>query len=301
MSLNAIRKHYRGDWASRTSILIPGPNHSAKDRSAHLELDGDRVVIRSYSARTTWQDIKRQLVADGFITNDLYLTGTGPPSEPDRPVPGQEPAREKFAVAERIWEEASKRLTRTPVVAHAWRRGVGRTLPGPSVLRFHSGIPVNTYAWRGPRHPAAVVAIRDNDAQLTGVEITFLTHDGRRLPVATPRKTIGLRPPGASAHIDPARRRMVVAEGFWTALSATEFWRRAGRATLSASNFESWRAPPGVEHVLVAGDNNVTGWLRSYALVDRLRREGIGADPAFPPPVVDDWNTFAQLHRQDLP
>lgn len=297
MSLADIVKHFRGEFlnGSRTEALIPGPNHSAHDRSVSLKVDDRaRLIVNSWG-RSDWTEAKDMIREAGFIGFDGRLSDAPPSGGERRSFVALVSDPVKRETALRIWDSAQRRTRGTPVEIHAARRRILRPLPGGEVLRFHRGVPLDTYRWRGPRIPACVAAIRDRDGGLTGVEITYLTADGRRATMRTPRKTIGSRPPGSCVPLDAPAAAMLVAEGVWTALSASEFFGLPAEAALSANNMKTWRPKPGVSRVLAACDYNLAGFGVGRVLLERLRSAGVAAEAAFPPMSVDDFNTMAHF------
>lgn len=143
--------------------------------------------------------------------------------------------------------------------------------------------------------PAMLLGIRDPAGDLAGIEVTYLSPDGNRdTSLRLSRKTIGQRPASSAVRIDPAADEMLVGEGFFTTLSASERFQLPAWALMSINNLRIWRPPPGVKRVLVAGDNGGPGQTSAHHLVHELRRSGLTAEAHFPPPQFDDWNSFAR-------
>ena len=87
---------------------------------------------------------------------------------------------------------------------------------------------------------------------------------------------------------------MLVAEGVFTALSATERFALPGWALLSTRNLKSWSAPDGVRSVLIAADRGKDGEASAEILAARLRRQGVAPTIALPPEPHGDWNEAAR-------
>jgi len=139
-----------------------------------------------------------------------------------------------------------------------------------------------------------VFAIRDAAAAITAVEVTYLNPAGRRADdLKLPRKHVGRVPPGSAVRLDPAAPEMLVAEGAFTALSASERFSLPAWALLSTRNLRSWIAPGGVRSVLIAGDNGEDGRRSADILANRLRGQRVRVRLAFPDGSFGDWNDAA--------
>jgi phage/plasmid primase-like uncharacterized protein len=86
---------------------------------------------------------------------------------------------------------------------------------------------------------------------------------------------------------------MLVAEGFFTALSASERFGLPAWALLSTRNLRAWIAPEGVTSVLIAGDNGVDGRWSAGILATRLEARGLRTRIMFPDAPFGDWNDAA--------
>ena len=108
---------------------------------------------------------------------------------------------------------------------------------------------------------------------------------------------MGNIPPSSAVRVDAPAPEMLVAEGFFSTLSATERFGLPGWALLSLRNLKSWLPPEGVRSVLVAGDNGGPGREGGDFLVHRLQAHGIAARAEYPPHDIDDWNKAAERER----
>ena len=86
---------------------------------------------------------------------------------------------------------------------------------------------------------------------------------------------------------------MLIAEGFFTALSASERFGLPAWALLSTRNMRAWIAPQGVTSVLIAGDNGVDGRRSAGVLATRLEVQGLRTRTMFPDSPHGDWNDLA--------
>ena len=129
---------------------------------------------------------------------------------------------------------------------------------------------------------------------MTAVEVTYLAPNGRRAEdLRLPRKTVGPAPNGCAVRLDPAAPEMLVAEGVFTTLSATEWFGLPGWALLSTRNLRAWSPPQGVRSVLIAADRGKDGEASAEMLRARLSEAGLAATVAPPPEPWGDWNEWA--------
>jgi hypothetical protein len=264
--------------------VVPGPGHSRADRSVSLLLVGDRVVVHSF-AGDSWSQVLDDLKARGLVDDAGRLAGGGSAS-PDTP-----PSRpERIAVARTLWDTA-RPIAGTLSALHLQRRGVGRA--APDALRHHPAVPAAVYADRGLRRPALLAAVRDAAGDLCGVELTYLAPSGLAAAMALPRKTVGCAPGGCAVRLDPAGETLLVGEGVFSCLSASEALGLPAWALRSVGNFARWAPPAGVRRVVIAGDRGRVGEAAALALACRLRRLGLEACVRWPPAGYADWNEAA--------
>lgn len=262
---------------------VPGPGHSAADRSVSLLLSRGRVIVHSF-AGDNWRDVLADLAERGLVDGGGRVAmGTGEPAAaPHRP--------ERLATARRLWAEA-RPTAGTLSERHLSLRGV----PGlPQDLRHHPGVSAAVYAGGGLRRPALLAAIREpRDGTVVGLEVTYLAPSGARARLRLPRKTVGHCPPGSAVRLDDPAPRMLVGEGVFTCLSAARRFRLPAWALLSARNLRAWRAPAGVRFVLIAADRGRVGAAAAEALAARLRGQGVAVAIRRPPAPYGDWNEAA--------
>ncbi len=279
--LGAIVRVLGGDlYAGGSRANVPGPGHSAADRSVSLMLSDGRVIAHSF-AGDGWRAVLDDLFARGLVDRDGRLMGAGVGA----PAPGPS-ARQRRGIAQGLWAEG-RPIAGTLSENHLRRRGVGSASPA---LRHHPGVPVAIYAARGLRRPALLAAITAPAGELTGVEVTYLAPNGERARMSLARKTIGVRAPGAAVQLDPPAPRMLVGEGVATCLSAAAGFGLPAWALLSTGNLRAWRPPPGVEFVVIAADRGRDGERSARILGASLRTVGVQGAIRWPPAPFGDWN-----------
>ncbi|MBV9511522.1 MAG: toprim domain-containing protein [Caulobacteraceae bacterium] len=301
MSLRTIVQTLGGDLYDRGQRAnIPGPGHSPADRSVSLMLDGDRVIVNSFGS-SSWREVLDYLRAEELIGADnTVLAGVGPGRRIGVGAEGPTDA-ERRAAAQRLWDEA-RPLPRTLAERYCRSRGIVRALPGADVLRGHREVPVSIYRPGRSRRPALLAAIRDAAGRLTAVELTYLAASGARtLDLRIPRKTVGPPLAGSAVRLDPAAPDLLVGEGVFTTLSASEWFGLPAWALLSTRNLRRWSAPEGARSVLIAADRGKDGEASAEVLRGRLAESGLAATVAVPPPGFGDWNEWSVARRRAPP
>lgn len=293
MSLRAIVEAVGGDlYEGGRRANIPAPGHSAEDRSVSLLLEGDRVVVHTFGDGD-WKGVLDFLRDHKLIDDDnALLAGLARPvgSRPARPLATR---LERRDAALRLWE-GGRAVAGSLAERYCRLRGVARALPGPQVLRHNGATPVSAYRGQGYARPALLAGIVDAAGDLTAVEVTYLSAQGRRASdLRLPRKTIGPAPSGCAVRLDPADRDMLVGEGVFTTLSATEWFGLPGWALLSTRNLRAWTPPEGVRSVLIAADRGPDGEASAGQLRARLAHAGVAASIALPPAPWGDWNEWS--------
>lgn len=287
MSLLPIVRALGGVLYDRGSrAVVPGPGHSAGDRSVSLWLSDGRLIVHSFG-RSTWREVLDELRGRGFIdAHGRPAAGTGkswaqkPPASPAI----------RSAVARRIWSEAQP-LVRQPSMAYVRNRLIDRSPPVSAALRHHPALQQAVYADRGRRRPALLAAITAPDGEICAVEATYLELAGRRASdLLLSRKVIGALPSGCAVRLDSPGPDFLVGEGVFTTLSASRRFGLPGWALLSTCNLRAWSAPSGVRRVLIAGDRGDDGERSAEQLRHRLVASGVAASIRWPPPPAGDWN-----------
>lgn len=278
-------------YANGTRANIPAPNHSRDDRSVSLAMQGNRLVIHCFGGGD-WRDVK-----DWLREKNLIDAAGAPSSYSGPPIDHQATVRlsiEKIATARAIWDRGGV-VTKTLSERHAVLRKIRRALPGVDTLRHCPSAPISVYNPASTRtKPALVLAIRGPEGDLGAVELTYLDPDGTRASgLRISRKMVGDVPTGAAVQIDPVEDEMVVGEGFWTTMSASERFQLPCWALLSTSIMKTWTPPPGIKRLLVAADHGSAGERYASDLVARAVSRGIYARAVYTKTKPLDWNDVA--------
>lgn len=272
-----------------TRALIPGPNHSHKDRSVSLaETEEGRILIHCFSPKDDWRDVRRALAGLGLLDDEPPGDQNGA-RRPVSKIVAQPVSEERVARAQRIWDE-SRPLGHSVATAYLRRRAIPEHLWATPALRFH---PSMTSLDDRARRPALVAAITDQEGALQGVQVTLLSaHGTAKAAVATPRRVIG-KLVGGAVRLGDANARLAVGEGVETMLSAGAALGMPAWAALTAYNLSLFTPPAGVTYLVVAADNDAAGLAAADAVRQRL---SIAVTILPPADGAEDWNGAAETH-----
>ncbi len=169
----------------------------------------------------------------------------------------------------------------------------------PNVLRYHPSLAYwdDSLELSGV-YPAMLAKVEGATGDLITIHRTYLTTDGKKAPVPTPRKlmpTAG-RLEGASVHLEAPRKVdehlwLGVAEGIETAIAASMIYGVPTVAAISAGGLTSFVVSAGVESLVVFADNDASGVGASAALrlAGRVSGSGITTRVLMPERVGSDW------------
>lgn len=296
MSLLQIVRALGGDlYDGARRANVPAPGHSAHDRSVSLLFENGRVVVHCFGDGE-WRRVLDDLRGRGLIDHDNRPTSLiASPAPRIAPPPASRTLR--IAVAQRLWSEGLP-LGDSLAAQYLRRRDIARALPGPHAARFLAEAPTAVYAEKSRTRPALAIGIQAPDGALCAVELTYLDPAGRRAAdMSLSRKTVGVIPRSSAVRIDPLARRLLVAEGVPTALSASERFGLPCWALLSTSNLRGWSPPEGVKSLLVAADRGPDGEASAARLVKSVADQGVAAEMICPPEPHGDWNEAAVAKR----
>lgn len=139
-------------------------------------------------------------------------------------------------------------------------------------------------------HLAIVAPVAGASGALEGIQRTFLTGDGRKLPVRDPKLSLGLVRGGAIRLAEPAAE-LVLCEGLEDGLSLAQelpgacVWAAPGAGMLTAMCL-----PPIVSSVIIAADNDAAGEQAARRAAERFASEGRHVRIMRPDPAYKDWN-----------
>ncbi|MEQ1819335.1 MAG: toprim domain-containing protein [Terricaulis sp.] len=272
-----------------TRALIPGPNHSHKDRSVSLaETDEGRILIHCFSPKDDWRDVRRALAELGLL-DDEPIGERRSTRQSRSKIVAQPLDEERVARARRLWEESGS-LSHSVAEAYLRRRAVAAGLGKSPALRFH---PRMTSLDDRAKRPALVAAISDAHGALQGVQVTLLSaHGTAKAALATPRRVIG-KLMGGLVRLDDAEDELAVGEGVETMLTASEVFGVPAWAALSADNLSRLVIAHPLRRLIIAADNDDAGMRAAESLRARMT-SSTRVEIEVAPPGFNDWNDWAR-------
>lgn len=150
----------------------------------------------------------------------------------------------------------------------------GRGLPKPSVLGFNPEVAYYEDGKFAGNYPAMIGKITNQEGQLVTLHITYLTKDGKKAPVKSPKKVMTPLSDlsGCSVRLTQIYAHIGVTEGIETACAVMKLHKVPTWASCNADMMEKFIPPKGVESVTVYADNdlNYRGQAAAYRLANRL-------------------------------
>jgi hypothetical protein len=272
-----------------TRALIPGPNHSHKDRSVSLaETEEGRILIHCFSPKDDWRDVRRALADLGLLDDEPLIDRPSTRSSSAKIV-AQPFDEERVARARRIWDESSA-LKHSVAEAYLRKRVVPIGFWASPALRFHPRM--TSLDDRGKR-PALVAAITDAQGALQGVQVTLLSaHGTAKAALATPRRVIG-KLMGGVVRLADTQDELAIGEGVETMLTASDVFGVPAWAALSADNLARLVISQPLRRLIIAADNDDAGIRAADALRARMTRSTI-VEIEVAPQGFNDWNDWAR-------
>jgi putative DNA primase/helicase len=293
---SAIAEAARGRWASLLPQLGVSPRAlSGKHGPCPICGGRDRFRFDNRDGRGTWicsqcgagDGLSLAMKVTGHPFKDLArqikdLVGSAPIVTK---APGPTPEQLRQA-KNRLWCAAKPVEPGDAVDRYLLSRGLADR---PACLRHAPQTPFDGLA---DLHPAMVALVHGPDARPATLHRTFLTPDGRKAKIPSPRRLMrGPFPKGSAVRLVPATDVLGVAEGIETAMAAAQFFKLPVWAALTAGNLADWIWPNCIRQLIVFGDNDgsFTGQNAAFALARRAKAKGIAVEVQIPPKVGADW------------
>jgi putative DNA primase/helicase len=233
------------------------------------------------------------------VAQALGLADSRCPSPRGVPKPRpRPPERDRESVIEalnRVWQRSLDPADpgAGPLRTYLDRRGLSGARLDGEVVRFH---PALGY-WQHNGHdeaeligrfPAMVALVTDSDGMPVTVHRTYLTADGRKAPVAEPKKLMGSpghRLVGGAIRLSAPGPVLGVAEGVETALAVHLRTDMPVWSAVSAGLLARLEPPAGTSLVVIWADRDRSGAGQAAALSlrERLLGRGIAAAVHLPP------------------
>ena len=90
-------------------------------------------------------------------------------------------------------------------------------------------------------------------------------------------------------------KRLGIAEGVETALSAHQIFKMPVWAVMSANGVRSFPLIHGISRLVVFADNDDAGLSAAHACGCRYSKAGVEVEIRYPPVPGSDWNDFLQM------
>lgn len=142
-------------------------------------------------------------------------------------------------------------------------------------------------------HPGMIAKLVSPAGQPVSIHRTYLTKDGNKADVSTPRRMMpGSIENGCAVRLCRYTDVLGIAEGIETAFSATKLFNIPCWAALNDYLLSVWEPPAGVKHIAIFGDHDESfaGQAAAYGLAKRLVKDGRQVEVFIPPLVGMDWN-----------
>lgn len=210
-----------------------------------------------------------------------------------RPVkPGRSDDDIKAAL-QKVWNGAKRVETSDPAGMYLAARGVAPAA-FPACLRFHPCLPYVDDDGVVTKHPAMLAQVVGSDGKALTIHRTWLTDDGKKTEVATPRKLMTpLRKlDNVAIRLAPvADGWLGVAEGIETSLAASLRHKVPVWACVTAGLLKSFRPPPEVKLLAIFGDNDrsFTGQAAAFELARAVTNTGVECRVMIPEITGTDW------------
>ena len=248
------------------------PVHGGKSLSV-TEKDGRLLMV--CRAGCPQDTVIRTLREMGLWGNEL-CSGTPSPTKPESASDTGGRANK----ASEIWDQAHPIETGDPVYTYLKNRGI--IFPKhQSDLKTHPALP---YWEMGEDEkpikigvfPCMLAIVRNPQGKPVGLHRTYITSDGHKAPVTSPRKVLKVHDlAGSGVRLFPPKDDfLAVCEGIEDALSAMILWRIPCWAAIGTSGLKAFQPPENVQEVMILSDNDEPGRKAALDLAQRLENEG---------------------------
>lgn len=198
----------------------------------------------------------------------------------------------RVAALTTVWNGSRSVTDGDPVDKYLRSRGIGSSLMVAG-LRYHPGLKYwNSDGEMIGNFPAMLARVQSANGKGATIHRTYLTDDGRKANVESPKKIMAGKPiSGGAVRLFPANVTMGIAEGIETALAAQQLFCINTWSVISAVGMESWVPPAQAKTIWVFGDNDAsfTGQSAAYSLAKRLRLQGFDVEVRIPETAETDW------------
>jgi len=260
-------------------VLCPRCSEQHHNRKKTLSCDTERGIFQCF--RCGWK---------GQVAGDIGWTEY----KPDSTAIEAHRSKRQYAI-DCVMSESMPISAGPAEVARRYLTSRLGSLPNTlPALRYHPALRYYHDGKRQGEYPAIIAEIRNITGRLVTLHRTYITEDGRKAPVESPKKIMGVPEgscAGAAIRLNPASEEIVIAEGIETALALSGMMRLPAWAAISAHGMESILLPEVVRVVHIGADNDRSGRGQEAAerLGIRLASEGLSIWIHTPDKIGTDW------------
>ena len=170
-----------------------------------------------------------------------------------------------------------------PVRLYLQSRGLEDWLPDWTSLRFHPNMQYRDEDGKVIGYFPAMLALVEKGNELITIHRTFLTTDGRKAPVTSPKKPMPVPSDrqivGSAIRLGKPGRVLQVVEGLETALAVFEATSMVTWSLISATLMPNFLIPDGIEKLVIWSDldRSQAGLIAATKLADRAKTQGVEA------------------------
>lgn len=297
-----------GQWLNERTLSGkhgPCPICNGKDRFRLDDKDGCGTWICSHCGAGDGYSLLMQINGWDFkeaAAHVKQICGNINVSEPKAAV-STDKAR---AMLSEVWGGAIPVKEGDPVHLYLTAR-VSKCDPLSLAVRHHPALPYYHDDGKVTTHPAMLARVIDSMGKPISIHRTYLTTEGKKAAVESPKKLMTGTAPMSNCAIRLAQPKdgwLGVAEGIETAMAASKLngdvpvW-----SCVSAGILEKFRPPEGVTDLFIFGDNDrsFTGQSAAYNLARAVTLLGVECHVIIPPMVGTDWADDQTPHAAPPP
>lgn len=219
---------------------------------------------------------------------------------PPLPRPTVSPDERKRAALRRVWREAYRLTAGDPVIAYLRQRGIAIQLADfPAVLRYHPRLVYRHGDGHRTYHPAMLARVDDPSGRAVTLHRTYLTLDGHKAEVSSPKKLMSPATPGTTRggaiRLYTAGETLAITEGIETALAVRLATDLPVWASICAGGMERLIVSAEVRLVVICADNDPAGLDAARTLARRLLVEQCRVKILTPDTPGADWADLQEV------
>ena len=291
----AVCRHYLSNGRRHGRYWLVGDVDNSRGRSLYVRLHGP---VDGRGAAGRWTDAATGEHGDllDLIARNKRLTQLRDVLDEARDflrlprpetIEAEPPAPTGSPEAARRLHASGRSILGTPAETYLRKRGITASLLY-APLRYHPRCFYRDQDGSGTAFPALLAAVTDAEGTITGLQRTWLTRNGDKAAVETPRRAMG-NLLGNGVRFGAVHDVLGVGEGIETMLSiASVLPTLPVIAALSASHLAAFHLPPTLRRLYIARDNDAAGRWAAERLTKRAAECGIDALTLVP--TLGDFN-----------